>query len=262
MNKIKRKELVFLLIAIVLLIFLNYNYLDTKIEDFLIDYDSGHVKRIIDGDTIVVDNITIRMLGINTPERGEKYYSEAKEFLEEKILNKTIQISYGKEKTDRYGRTLAYIFYNGKNINLELVEQGYANFYFPSGKDIYYDKFKLAWEECIENNINLCEKSNEICASCVILKEFDYLNQKIVFENICNYNCDLNGWTIKDEGRKKFEFNDFILESNSYVDIVVGEGIDGGSRLFWKDETYVWTSSGDALFLRDDNNLLVLWDSY
>ena len=120
----------------------------------------------------------------------------------------------------------------------------------------------MAWETCLIENINLCERSIDRCAGCIILKEFDYSNQKISLENICNYNCNLNNWTIKDEGRKKFEFDAFILGAGSYVNVVVGEGINDNSRLFWKDETYIWTSSGDALFLRDKEEKLVLWENY
>ena len=47
-------------------------------------------SRIIDGDTIVVNNVSIRLLGMNTPERGEKYYQEAKNYLALLISNKTI----------------------------------------------------------------------------------------------------------------------------------------------------------------------------
>ena len=86
---------------------------------------------------------SVRLLGINTPEKGEIYYGEAKEFLEYQVLNKTIRLENGKDKTDLYGRKLSYIFLGTKNINLELVKEGLANFYFPSGKDINYNDFNF-----------------------------------------------------------------------------------------------------------------------
>ena len=46
-------------------------------------YYKARVRRVIDGDTIVAESRSIRLLGINTPERGEEYYLEAKEFLED-----------------------------------------------------------------------------------------------------------------------------------------------------------------------------------
>ena len=53
------------------------------------------------------------------------------------------------------------------------------------------------------------------------------------------------------EGRKKFNFNS-ILKSNAEVTIT--------SKDFGKD--YVWTSTGDSIFLRDKENKLVLYYHY
>jgi len=221
------------------------------------------VERIIDGDTIVVENKThIRLLGINTPEKAEFYYSGAKEFVEELIFNKTIKLEYGREKYDRYGRTLAYVFFENENINLKLVEKGFANFYFPSGKDKYYNSFKEAWENCISDNVNLCEKSENKCAGCVELKAFNYKKEIIILENSCEFDCELTNWEIKDEGRKKFVFPEFKLQRKEIVSIKTGNGENNEDILFWKNETYVWTKTGDTLFLRDDVGGLVLWRSY
>ena len=260
--KIKTKEIILLIFLILLILTINYSFIDKKLEDFLFDHETVIVERVIDGDTFVSGNNSIRLLGINSPERGEKYYDEAKEFLEREILNKTVRLEFGKEKYDRYKRILAYVYINRENINLKLVESGFANFYFPSGKDIHYDDFKNAWNECIKNNVNLCEKSKNICGECIELKEFDYKNQKVVLENNCNFSCDLTSWEIKDEGRKTFKFEDFILESFEKVEIKVGEGENTKGILFWGDEDYVWTKTGDSLFLRDEEGKLVLWESY
>ena len=258
----KRKQIVLLVFLIFLLFVINYPFLNKTLENFLTDSKIVKIDRIIDGDTVEVNGSSVRFLGMNTPERGEFYYLEAKEFLEELILNKTVRLESGKDEYDKYGRLLAYVFLNGENINLKLVEEGFANFYFPSGKDIYYNKFKESWNKCIENNKNLCEKSKNVCMECIELKEFDYNNQEVIFYNKCSFDCELTNWYIKDEGRKNFVFPEFVLNKNKEVRITVGEGNNNDEILFWKNEDYVWTSAGDTLFLRDSKGKLVLWESY
>ncbi|MEK6898365.1 MAG: thermonuclease family protein, partial [Nanoarchaeota archaeon] len=255
----KQKQIFLLIIFILALASINYNFLDEKLTGFLTEsyYEVVHVDRVIDGDTIVANNGSIRLLGINTPERGEKYHEEAKKFLEKEIFKKSVELKFGKDKKDLYGRTLAYVFLGNENINLNQIKNGFANFYFPSGKDEYYNDFKNAWEKCIEENRNLCEKSENKCSECIELKEFDYKNQKVVFYNKCDFSCDLTKWEIKDEGRKKFVFPLFILDENSDVSIIVGNGTNSNNELFWTNQDYVWTRTGDTLFLRDEKGKLV-----
>ncbi len=258
----KTRLRVLLIGLILLLLVINYPFLNKMTQDFLTDYETGIVERVIDGDTIVVGNESIRLLGINSPEKGEKYYDEAKNFLEILVLNKTVKLEKTKQDKDRYNRKLRYAYIGFTNINLELVKEGLANFYFPAGKDQYYMDFKDTWEECVKGNKNLCEKSLDICARCIVLEEFDSKDQKIVLYNRCEFNCDLTNWTIKDEGRKKFIFDKIKLEPKKRLTIEVGEGNNNNTNLFWENENYVWTSTGDTLFLRDKKNKLVLWESY
>lgn len=246
-------------VLVFLLLVINYPFIDSFLIDFFNEREEVFVERIIDGDTIEANGEKIRLLGINAPEKGEKYSDEAQQYLEDNILNKTVYLEYGKDKYDRYHRVLGYVFLGSRNINLELVEKGYANYYFPAGKDIHYSEFKLAWEECINN---LCEKSTDKCANCIILDEFDYKNEIIKLKNICSFNCDLTGWWIKDEGRKIFIFPSKILDPGKKITIIVGQGEESSLVLYWERKTYVWTKTGDTLFLRDNNNGLVLWESY
>ena len=239
-RKNAKKLLIFL---IILLIVINYNFIDSFLESIFNPREPVIINRVIDGDTVEANDISIRLLGINTPERGEIYYEEAKEFLESIILNKTVYLEYGKEKYDKYDRILGYLFLEDESINIKLIENGFANYYFPSGKDKYYPEFKIAWENC---NKNLCEESTHKCSECIKLQELDYKNEIVILKNVCSFECDLNNWQIKDEGRKKLEL-DFTLSENQEKIIEFED---------------VWTDTGDTLFLRDSDSKLVLWYSY
>lgn len=87
---------------------------------------SGVVTKVIDGDTIIVNGDSIRLLGIDADERGYPCYKAAKQRLEELLLGKTVMLESDKEDKDIYGRYLRYVFLNGTNINLLLVKEGLA----------------------------------------------------------------------------------------------------------------------------------------
>ncbi|MEK6760630.1 MAG: thermonuclease family protein [Nanoarchaeota archaeon] len=246
---------------IILLLAANYSFLDEKLTGFLTEDNSQkiHVDRIIDGDTIESDGTSVRLLGINTPERGEKYYLEAKGFLEDLIFNETVNLEFGKDREDQYGRMLAYVFYKGENVNQKQIENGFANYYFL-GTDKHYPPFKESWEKCVSKNLNLCEKSKDNCSSCIFLREINVKSQEAIFNNQCSFSCDLTKWEIKDEGRKKFVFPNFKADANSEFSVIVGNRTDTKQTLFWERKDYVWTKGGDTLFLRDSNGKLVLWE--
>jgi len=85
------------------------------------------VTKVIDGDTIVLeDGEHVRYIGMDTPEKGRPYYGEAKRENERLVKGKTVKLEYDVGKTDRYGRTLAYVYVDEIFVNAELVKDGYA----------------------------------------------------------------------------------------------------------------------------------------
>ena len=253
------KEKIILISAIILLFVINYSFLDKVVVNFLDEKEYVEVDRVIDGDTIVVGDESVRLLGVNSPEKGEAGYEKAKEFLEGLVLNKNVRLEYRKLKYDKYHRVLAFVFISNTNINIELVRWGLANVYILEDRK-YEDELRDAWEECIEKNVNLCEKSEDKCAECIEIEKFE--EQTVVFRNSCYFDCSLDGWEIKDEGRKKFVFEDFVLKKGWKVEVIVGDGKDSAEVLYWRGEDYVWTDTGDTLYLRDEEGRLVLYETY
>lgn len=261
-KKEKRKDIMLLVFLILVLFLINYSFLDRAVENFLLDYEIAVVERVIDGDTVVIDSEeSVRLLGINAPERGEHYSDEAAKFLEDMVLNKTVRLEYSGKKYDKYGRLLAYLHIGRENVNIELVRNGFANVYILDDRK-NEGILRKAWEECITKNTGICEKSIDKCANCIGLKKLDYVNQEVVFYNKCSFSCDLTDWKIKDEGRKNYFFQYFELRPGRQVSIIVGNGTDTDSTLYWSGEDYVWTRTGDTLFLRDKKGKLVLWENY
>lgn len=101
-----------------------------KIKD---SNQTGKVVKIKDGDTIEIltstnENITIRLIEIDCPEKKQPFGQKAKQFTSDFCSGKFVEI-IGKKK-DRYGRTLAFVIdENGTNLNEELVKNGLAWWY-------------------------------------------------------------------------------------------------------------------------------------
>ena len=93
--------------------------------------------KVSDGDTLSVQKVEngkfvgevmkIRMFGIDAPEKTQDYGIESKQALEKLVNGKTLEIE--EKNRDRYGRTVAVVYVNGKNINEEMVKNGNAWWY-------------------------------------------------------------------------------------------------------------------------------------
>lgn len=110
------------------------------------------VERVVDGDTIVIDydgeDTKVRLIGIDTPESvsndsdsNVEWGDKASAYTKKLLANETVYLEFDKEKQDRYGRLLAYVYLKDreddyKMLNQALVQNGYARaaYYSPNGK--------------------------------------------------------------------------------------------------------------------------------
>jgi micrococcal nuclease len=100
------------------------------------------VTKVVDGDTIWVDNngqrMKIRMIGLDTPESVDPRQPVQCFALEASAQAKTIlagqsvylETDPSQDSVDRYGRTLAYVWTtSGRLINLDMIADGYGHEY-------------------------------------------------------------------------------------------------------------------------------------
>lgn len=111
------------------------------------------VSRVVDGDTIEVqlnEATDIRLIGIDTPETVDPsepvgcYGPAASRFTKHTLEGERVRLEFDIERTDQYGRSLAYVFVGGQLFNETLVTRGYAHVstYPPNVK--YEDRFLAA----------------------------------------------------------------------------------------------------------------------
>ncbi len=94
------------------------------------------VKRVIDGDTIELDKSQIvRLVGVNAPNNREPFEEEATDYMKKLVEGKKVTLEYDVYKSDRFGRILAYVIIDNKNLSIELVKKGLV-------KVVIYEKRK------------------------------------------------------------------------------------------------------------------------
>jgi len=129
MNKRIKNAIVWVL-AYAILIFLFLTFVTKNIS---------YVVRVIDGDTFVIlTGERVRLIGIDTPEIGEKCYEEAKEYLKNLVEGRIVILTYDKRRYDNYGRLLAYVWLGTTLVNELMIKEGYAVVF--TKEDFFYKK--------------------------------------------------------------------------------------------------------------------------
>lgn len=125
------------------------------------------VKRVIDGDTFVIedengDDIRVRMIGINAPELSDCGGETAKQALEQKIGNRQIKLRKNIEGIDDNGRLLRYVLIPADNPKLDdilvsqwLLSHGFAYLQNESYSDMYRDLHRNAENRAESQNLGI-----------------------------------------------------------------------------------------------------------
>ncbi len=95
---------------------------------------NGVVTKIIDGDTLDIKtkegkSMVIRLTLVDAPETSEPGYTQAKNFVSQKCLNKAAVVDPDNNQDLTFGRLVAVVYCDGLNINEDVIANGFATIY-------------------------------------------------------------------------------------------------------------------------------------
>ena len=227
---------------------------------------SAEVTRVVDGDTIELsDSTRIRLIVINTPEKDEMFYAEAKANMENLVLNKQVYLQKDVSDKDKYGRSLRFVFTADRFVNAEQISAGLASSYeyFPDLK--YSFLFNCLEKQAKLENLGIWKGYGMYNFSASIKQNPDTSSnpndEYVVLTNLGDL-VDMNGWKMKDEATHIYTFGELELATGSSVRIYSGSGTDTNDTKYWNQKTTVWNNDGDTVFLRDAQGNLALAYEY
>jgi len=115
---------------------------------------TGTVTKVSDGDTVQVTTpeqtkLKIRLYGIDAAEMPgtdtQRYAPDARKALEGKIKGRQVKLDI--IDIDKYRRLVSIIWLDGRNINLEMVQEGHAEAFIEYLKPPYREQFLEAERE-------------------------------------------------------------------------------------------------------------------
>lgn len=126
------------------------------------------VERVVDGDTLRIalagESKTVRLIGVDTPEVVDPrrpvqcFGQEASDRMKRLVDGKqvTLEADPTQGDTDTYGRLLRYVYLmDGTNLNLLMIEQGYAHEYTFRVPYAQQAVFKAAQLQAREQSLGL-----------------------------------------------------------------------------------------------------------
>ncbi len=149
---------IFLLLIAALTIFIN-----AYASQNIIRTVTGTVTKVSDGDTIHITTpeqtkLKVRLYGIDAPETpkinrqsgkvhqpGQPFSEEAQKALKDKIMGKQVKLEI--LDIDKYKRMVCMVWLDDRNINLEMVREGYAEAFIEYLKPPYRTVFLKAERE-------------------------------------------------------------------------------------------------------------------
>ena len=233
--------------------------------------DGAPVVEVVDGDTIRVEvageQESVRLIGINAPERGECLASEATDRLRNLVAGQAVELVVDRTDRDQYGRLLRHVEVEGVDVGAELVRFGLALARDYPPDTTRSDDYAAAQRTAEDAGVGMwaadaCGSATSTADVVIDAIRFDAdgddnenLNDEWVrIANRSSSAVDLAGWVLKDtSATHRYSFpSDFSLQAGASVTVRTGCGTDSATDLHWCNQgSAVWNNGGDTAFLLD-----------
>ena len=135
----------------------------------LLEAGEHQVVRVIDGDTLLMaGDVRVRLLGVDTPETvkpeqpPEPWGAEASAFTKAFVAAGPVRLTFDRERRDRYGRQLAFVWRGEVSLNEQLIAAGLSPAmtkypYSPAMKD----RFRAAEREAKRKQLGIWSTASD-----------------------------------------------------------------------------------------------------
>lgn len=234
---------------------------------------TGRVIEVLDGDSVRLDvdgreDVELRLIGINTPERDECGGDAAREALEP-IEGADVTFSW--QDIDQFDRVLGYVDHAGSDVALAHLRAGRAialsvdhprlasyaeaeRVARQAGNGLWGDPAAACGERATTPISIIGIESDPPGRD-----EDDLGGEVVALRSDSADPTDLTGWSLRDEStRWRFSFpNGYAIPAGAEIAVVTGCGTDTESTLHWCADDPVWSNDGDTALLLDPNGNIV-----
>jgi micrococcal nuclease len=237
---------------------------------------------VVDGDTLVVTGpggeVTVRIVGINTPEVGECFYGEATDALAALVNDRDLVLVADRSDVDQFGRALRYVeTADGVDVGAELVAGGFAIARRYPPDEARADRYaglqrdaqaagRGLWapDACGTSDLDGVEIVVDVEADAPGDDSVNLNGEWVRFTNAGSEPVDLDGWEVADESAShRYTFDDLELDPGASVTLFSGCGADDDTNRYWcVTGSAVWNNDGDTVLLRDRQGNIVASSSY
>ena len=213
------------------------------------------VAEALDGDTVLLKNgQQVRYLGVNTPERHQSFHQKALELNRVLTVGKTVRLEFDREREDRYGRLLAYVYVGQEMVNARLLREGLAHVYMIPPNLMRAHEFLRLQEEAKAKGLGLWANFKGPLKITTLepgLKEEEYVR----IANVTARALNLKDYKLSDRAGRTYIFPSVVLPPGYALTLFSGLGRDardpeGAIRLYWNSGRPIWNNTGDTAFLR------------
>jgi hypothetical protein len=224
---------------------------------------------VIDGDTLLLeDGRKVRYAGINAPEEGDPGFREAMQANNLLVGGKEVRLEFGRQRTEKHERILAYLYVGQSLVQGELVKQGWAIVTRPQAIPRHRELLLKHQDDAKAAGRGIWAKGEHRGKLAVVAvhprvsARSDPNDEYVVFRNVGPTPLVLTGWSIADEANQSYLVPQFTLAPGKTFTLYTGSGRNADDALYAGRRKTVWNKGGDTVIVKDSTGHFILSHTY